>query len=222
MGVSRAEQLRLQAAWNRLFTPEARQVGECWLWPGAKIKAGYGHVKRNGVSLVHRAAWIEVNGPIPDGLSVCHHCDTPACYRPSHLFLGTAADNAADRVTKGRSFTAGSTDRRLKLSDEQVAAIRAEREAGELLPDIAHRYGVSRSLVGLIVKGRRRGSPTRVTPGTPVSPRTGRRSLPGRTSPTHCPQGHPYDEVNAAIRPSGYRWCRACARSRDRRRRAAP
>jgi hypothetical protein len=27
---------------------------------------------------------------------------------------------------------------------------------------------------------------------------------------THCPQGHPYDEVNTVIRPNGNRRCRAC------------
>lgn len=45
---------------------------------------------------------------------------------------------------------------------------------------------------------------------------------------THCPQGHPYDEANTRLRPSGWRACRECAR-RDgakhdalrRRRRAA-
>lgn len=34
---------------------------------------------------------------------------------------------------------------------------------------------------------------------------------------THCPQGHPYDEVNTYIRPSnGWRGCRACGREKAR------
>lgn len=34
---------------------------------------------------------------------------------------------------------------------------------------------------------------------------------------SHCPQGHPYDEANAYIRPNGRRMCRACAQARKRR-----
>jgi hypothetical protein len=49
-------------------------------------------------------AWQLTHGIIPDGLFVLHHCDNPACCRPSHLFLGTAADNSLDMKTKGRSM----------------------------------------------------------------------------------------------------------------------
>ncbi|MFF8482330.1 hypothetical protein [Streptomyces antibioticus] len=37
---------------------------------------------------------------------------------------------------------------------------------------------------------------------------------------THCPQGHPYNAENTAIKPTGARRCRACAREQDKRRRA--
>lgn len=30
---------------------------------------------------------------------------------------------------------------------------------------------------------------------------------------THCPKGHPYDDVNTRITPKGHRRCRACHRS---------
>jgi hypothetical protein len=37
--------------------------------------------------------------------------------------------------------------------------------------------------------------------------------------PTHCPQGHPYDEENTIVRISnGSRMCRQCVRDRSRRR----
>ena len=51
----------------------------------------------------HRWAWMLVHGSIPDGLHVLHRCDNPPCFRPSHLFLGTDADNARDMASKGRS-----------------------------------------------------------------------------------------------------------------------
>jgi hypothetical protein len=54
----------------------------------------------------HRFAWLIQHGPIPDGLMVLHHCDTPLCIRGSHLFLGTAKDNSLDMAQKGRASKA--------------------------------------------------------------------------------------------------------------------
>lgn len=77
---------------------------QCVEWKGAINDRGYGQVRRDGeVAYVHRIAWTMVNGPIPDGLNVLHHCDNPPCYNVDHLFLGTQADNMIDMVTKGRA-----------------------------------------------------------------------------------------------------------------------
>lgn len=57
----------------------------------------------------HRLAWVQAYGPIPDGLSVLHTCDTRACVNPEHLFLGTHKDNTLDMVAKGRHWNQGKT-----------------------------------------------------------------------------------------------------------------
>ncbi len=65
---------------------------------------GYGRVSIGGVFVMtHRAAWIEANGEVPDGLLVCHKCDNPPCCDPNHLFVGTHQDNNDDCVAKGRA-----------------------------------------------------------------------------------------------------------------------
>lgn len=37
---------------------------------------------------------------------------------------------------------------------------------------------------------------------------------------THCPQGHPYDDINTYRRSTGHRTCRSCARERAAARRS--
>lgn len=78
----------------------------CWNWTASLGTKGYGHIKVGGKMLrSHRLSWEIRNGPIPNGLRVCHSCDNRRCCNPSHLWLGTDADNIRDRDAKGRQTT---------------------------------------------------------------------------------------------------------------------
>lgn len=124
----------------------------CWPFTGFRDRDGYGRIgreDRRGWISTHRAAWISVHGPIPDGLVVMHRCDFPSCCRPSHLRLGTMRDNSRDMMAKGRG-----PRRRKWLNQQIVLAIKQRRAQGDTLVALASLFGISVSHAGYIARGR--------------------------------------------------------------------
>lgn len=123
----------------------------CHEWTGCRDKNGYGGIQHLGEKRrVHRVVWELSRGSIPAGMVVCHRCDNPACLNLDHLFLGSVADNNADKFRKGR-HSHGSSHGMAKLSASDVEAIRAK--AGQTNKQIAAEFAVSASLVGQIRQG---------------------------------------------------------------------
>jgi hypothetical protein len=129
--------------------------GDCHVWVAGTDRDGYGRVRPGGsvpIQRAHRVAWFLAHGVWPE-LCVLHRCDNPPCVNPRHLFLGTNADNTADRDRKRRhADRRGTANATAKLVDSDVLAIRG---AVGTQREIAAEYNVSASTVSLIKSGRR-------------------------------------------------------------------
>lgn len=138
----------LQERFDDKYIPEP--TSGCWLWSAMAGGEGYGRIKIGGARhSAHRVSWALHKGAIPSGLHVLHRCDTPACVNPDHLFLGTDADNRADKMRKGRQAR-GEGISHSKLSRDEVDLIVKD---GRPNTRIAADYGVSPSTISLIKRG---------------------------------------------------------------------
>lgn len=129
---------------------------ECWEWTGAVFKNGYGcyDAAKGRTRKAHRLVWEETYGQIPEGKYVCHRCDNRRCVNPAHLFLGTASDNSADMVAKGRARAGvGESKPNAKLTASDIVDIRRAYATGkETYDSIAKRYGTTKQNVRAVVK----------------------------------------------------------------------
>lgn len=151
-----AQSLLIERLYGRV-----RPSGDCLLWTGATAGKNYGRLEVSGKPrYAHRLAYELAFGEIPAGLSVCHRCDVPRCINPDHLFLGTAKDNCADSIAKGRRpQMAGSKP---KFDRNRMRALKA---SGLSIKEVAQEMGcgtasVCVALYGLPPSKQRHDSPT--------------------------------------------------------------
>lgn len=176
MAFSEADRARFARLMGR---PDANG---CRPWLGSCGTEGYGRVGISSLYLgAHRVAYAMHVGLLKDGYCVCHTCDNPICVEPTHLWLGTRADNAADRHAKGRDASGdrsgprlhpeklprgdanymrmhpeiarGESNPRHKLTELQVLEIRASPRAN--MTALARRYGVTEGAIRHIFDGTR-------------------------------------------------------------------
>ena len=127
--------------------------GDCWIWKLSVNSWGYG---RSGDAVLgersaHRIAYRAFRGSIPKGKCVLHNCDNPRCCKPSHLFVGTQADNVTDMELKGRAVhPCGESSGMAKLNKESVSEIRASKDSNSSL---ARKYNVSRRAIRFVKVG---------------------------------------------------------------------
>lgn len=148
---------KLRNAFEKHAEPENGRG--CMIWRGPS-NGTYGQTQVGGRAgkmwLAHRLSWTVHFGAIPAGMCVCHRCDEPLCVNPRHLFLGTVADNMADKVAKGRhrnGVTLGLKNKKSKLSPEKAREIRHLHAAGGTQRALAAQFGVTKTAIAQVLRG---------------------------------------------------------------------
>ena len=120
----------------------------CWnVISHCKGSTGYPHWRRRGKTItISRWVYEYFNEVKPENLLVCHHCDNPLCINPDHLFLGSATDNAQDKMKKGRLDMSW----KRKLSLAEAREIKYSKE-WEIWMD---KYQISPGTIAQIRSGR--------------------------------------------------------------------
>ena len=146
---------------KRLFRAKLKREGDCLVFTGTRNARGYGFVdvtyacKRVRFPiLAHRLAWVLSSRlEIPLDRIVCHRCNNPSCCNPKHLYLGTPATNAADKVRAGRCVSGmkgvkGEAHPASKYTDARRFEAIAMRKKGLSLRDIAKVIGCTPDTAG--------------------------------------------------------------------------
>lgn len=122
------------------FEKNFSKADGCWNWTGATWITGYGRFNFNNKSeKAHRLSWAFYVGQIGKESCLLHRCDNRLCVNPDHLFIGSRADNNADKTQKNRQ-TKGADVNTAKLTSAKVIEI---RESHEPTRNLAETYGVS-------------------------------------------------------------------------------
>lgn len=132
------------------------QMTPCQLHEGRFTTEGYGWVMLGGKQvLAHRLAYALGHAADPSGMVVRHTCNNPPCVNPEHLISGTHADNMADKILSG--VVRGERNPASKLTEQDVRGVKCLRRLGVRNSEIASLLGVTQTMVGYIVTGRKWG-----------------------------------------------------------------
>lgn len=126
-------------------------MSACVLWQGRIASNGYGTL---GKKLAHRIALERKLGrPISAGMDACHTCDVRGCVNEDHLYEGSRKQNMADCTERGRhNKPRGEKHWCARLTDAQVAEIRARHANGEMQKSLAADFNINAATVSRIVR----------------------------------------------------------------------
>lgn len=111
------------------FMEKVNRTETCWNWTASVTQSGYGQFN-DGTKIVkaHRWAWVQLVGPIPDGLELDHICRVRACVNPSHLRAVTHKQNLENLAVERTRFGSRGTSFNKRLARWQAYVIHERRQ----------------------------------------------------------------------------------------------
>lgn len=104
-------QWKTQTADQRFWAKVDKSDG-CWNWTASLTANGYALFKLDTTAgksiMAHRYAYQELNGPIPDDLTIDHLCKNRRCCNPAHMEVVTRGENSR----RGKGWIQGVAVRR--------------------------------------------------------------------------------------------------------------
>jgi hypothetical protein len=164
----------------------------CWNWTGFRDPKGYGRFQygTTDTRVAHQVAYGLFVGHMEDELQLDHLCRNTSCVNPEHLEPVTLQENMRRR--KG-----------LKTHCPQ---------GHEYTPENSYYDPQGTRFCRICKAASRRAFKERLK-----AERAARGpKKPGKPFATHCKNGHPLDEANLYVSPSGRRACRPCKTNRQR------
>lgn len=79
------------------FMARVDKSGDCWIWTGYKNSKGYGKWNK---WYAHRFSYVQLIGPISDGLQIDHLCLNTSCVNPAHLEAVTLMENVRRQMAQ--------------------------------------------------------------------------------------------------------------------------
>lgn len=150
---------------NGPIHPYLPELGNCWLWIGAKTGTHYGAFTINGEQFSAHRISCSMGTGIKPGQFVLHSCDVPECVNPYHLRGGSVRENALDALSRNRLCSGdrqwtrvhperlkrGESHHFSKLVEHQVLEIRRLRTLGATTNELRLKFNVCRNLILMIV-----------------------------------------------------------------------
>lgn len=141
--------MAMQSGWpGNVYDRLIFERNGCVRWTGP-TPLGYGRAKFEGrLHMVHRLVWMDIVGPIPEGMQLDHLChnrdpdcdlvhDCPhrACVNPAHLEPVTKGEN-----TRRKNVRSAGRKTRCVHGHEYTDATRMIDRRGRMMCRICHRY----------------------------------------------------------------------------------